>query len=169
MRVMLTFYFLAFVFANLIVNHFGAYGLWFSSFFLIPFDFIARCIIHERFKGIELFLVLFFLTSGAASVTCAIYSSALFIALGSICGFTAAQIFAGIFYQANIKKSLFLKVNGSDMIAIIADSIVFQLVAFGNINPLITLGQIVIKGLGGLMWYFILKNKIKSYGQKSAN
>lgn len=152
-------YLAAFVAANLLVNHFGAYGLWFSSFFLIPFDFVCRCLFHESWQGKRLIINLSCLTILAGCLTFLINNSALYIALASFSGFTAAQISAGIFYQMNKSKSWFYKVNVSDLIAIVFDSIVFQLVAFSSIAPGVTLGQIVIKFLGGLMWYFILKNK----------
>ena len=44
-------YIIAFVFANLLVQYFGAKGLLLSSLFLIPFDFIMRCLFHEKNKG----------------------------------------------------------------------------------------------------------------------
>ena len=76
-------------------------------------------------------------------------------------GFISAQIGAGIFYQFFIKKSYFIKVNGSDAIGIIFDSIVFQLVAFNIINMNVTLSQIGFKIIGGLFWYWLLFTKLK--------
>jgi len=159
MKLIFLFFLAAFVAANLIVKHFGQYGLWFSSALLIPFDFVARCVIHEKYKGYKLVLVLFALTLCAAAVTVAFNWNALNIAAASICGFAAAQLGAGAFYQGNIKRSLFIKVNISDLIAICLDSVIFQIVAFSSFNPTVTLGQIVIKFLGGLFWYFVLFRK----------
>lgn len=157
----LIFYLISFVGANLVVKHFGAYGLWFSSFFLIPFDFVCRCILHEKWKSFALIRNLFLLTAASGLVTFIINHDALYIAIASISGFTAAQAGAGIFYQYNKRKSWFFKVNLSDLIAICFDSIVFQLIAFATIAPLITTGQVVIKFAGGLLWYFILFKLIK--------
>lgn len=147
--------------ANLLVKYLGAYGLWFSSFFLIPFDFVTRCLLHEKWKGLKLILRLFVITTIACALTYALNTDAKLIAIASITGFTSAQIAAGIFYQFNKDKSWFFKVNVSDLLAIIADSIVFQLVAFGHTDSLVTLGQIAIKFTGGLLWYYILFKKIK--------
>ncbi len=83
------------------------------------------------------------------------------IALGSMFGFIAAQIMAGIFYQLTIKKSFFIKVNGSDAIGIVIDSIVFQLVAFNQINYIITFSQIGLKLIGGLFWYWLIFKKLE--------
>lgn len=160
-RLILPFYLFSFVCANLLVRQFGAYGLWFSSFFLIPFDFICRCIFHEKWKGSKLILNLFILTCISGLITYFINRNTVHIAIGSVFGFTAAQIGAGIYYQLNKKRSWFAKVNGSDLVAIMFDSIVFQFVVFGSINPLVTIGQIVIKFTGGLVWYWILFHRIK--------
>jgi uncharacterized PurR-regulated membrane protein YhhQ (DUF165 family) len=155
---------LAFIAANLIVKHFGAYGLLFSSFLLIPFDFVCRCIIHERLKGMMLIYTLFILTVLAAIWTVIINSHAINIAAASVCGFVGAQIGAGIFYQYQLhkeSKSWFYKVNISDLIAIVFDSIIFQIVAFYSFDIMVTVGQIIIKFLGGLLWYFIIFKKLK--------
>jgi uncharacterized PurR-regulated membrane protein YhhQ (DUF165 family) len=154
-------YLVAFVLANFIVLWFGAKGLIFTAIFLIPFDFIIRCLFHEQWKGKELILKLGGLVSVASLLTYLINHNAINIALGSMFGFISAQIFAGIFYQLNIKRSYFVKVNGSDVVGIICDSIVFQLVAFSVINPNITLSQTLLKVAGGLLWYWIIFVKLK--------
>jgi queuosine precursor transporter len=154
-------YLLSFVCANLLVKSVGAYGLWFSSFFLIPFDFVARCILHETWKGKKLIFNLFLLTLGSGIVTYIINRDALNIAFASISGFTVAQIAASIFYQSNKNKSWFFKVNIADLFAIITDSLTFQYIAFAVINPSITIGQVIVKFTGGLLWYYILFKKIK--------
>lgn len=148
----------AFIGANLLVKHYGAFGLIVASAILIPFDLVIRCVIHELYSGWKLFCILFGLTLCAALVTVWIYPEAINIAKGSIAGFVAAQITAGIFYQTvkRRSKSYLLKVNMSDLVAVIFDSIVFQLIAFGILIPFVTLGQIGIKFVGGLLWYFIL-------------
>lgn len=147
--------------ANLIVKHFGPTGLWFSSALLIPFDFICRCIFHETWKGRRLIINLLLLTIASGIITFAINHEALNIALASFAGIVAVQIFAGIFYQTFKKKSFFIKVNLSDLVAIIVDSLVFQLVAFHVINLEITGGQMLIKIVGGLFWYFIIFKFLK--------
>ena len=154
-------YLLAFVFANFIVLWFGSKGLIFTALFLVPFDFVIRCLFHETWKGMELFLKLGALVLIASALTYIINRDSLNIALGSACGFIAAQIFAGIFYQIAIKKRYFIKVNGSDAIGILVDSIVFQIVAFEIIIPSITLSQFLLKIIGGLFWYWVIFVKLK--------
>lgn len=150
------FYLIALIAANLIVKHFGSHGLWFSSAILIPFDFVCRCIFHESWKGIKLVKNLILLTLVSGIITVALNYNALNIALASFAGIVSVQIAAGLFYQRFKNKSYFFKVNISDLIAIIVDSIVFQYVAFQLIDFNVTGGQILIKIFGGLFWYFII-------------
>jgi len=76
-------------------------------------------------------------------------------------GFATATIIASILYQMAIKKSWFIKVNGSDLVAICCDSGLFQLITFGIISPLVMGGQVIVKFAGGLVWYYILFKRLK--------
>jgi len=109
----------------------------------------------------ELFLKLGALVLIASALTYVINRDSLNIALGSACGFIAAQIAAGIFYQLTIKRNFFIKVNGSDAVGILVDSIIFQVVAFEIIIPSITLSQFLLKIIGGLFWYWVIFVKLK--------
>ncbi len=154
-------YILAFTFANLLVVWFGPYGLIISSLLLVPFDFIMRCLFHETQKGIKLLLSLTTLVLLSSVVTVYINHDSFNIALASCLGFTGAQIGAGIFYQLMIKQKYFIKVNGSDLIAIIVDSIIFQIIAFSEIDTTVFLSQVLMKFIGGLFWYYIIFVKFK--------
>jgi queuosine precursor transporter len=154
-------YLFAFILSNLVVYWLGPTGLIITSLFLIPFDFVIRCLFHEQWKGKELILKLGCLVSIASLITYVINYKTKNIAIASMAGFIIAQIVAGIFYQYNIKKSYFIKVNGSDAVAIIFDSIVFQFIAFSIINPIITTTQVALKITGGLLWYYIIFKKLK--------
>jgi uncharacterized PurR-regulated membrane protein YhhQ (DUF165 family) len=152
---------MAFILANYMVIWYGPTGLIFTALFLVPFDFVMRCVFHETMKGVKLFLFMAFLVTMASVVTYYINQESYNIAMGSVAGFSCAQLLAGIFYQIFIKKSYFVKVNGSDFVGIIVDSIVFQLVAFSTIDTTITISQIVMKVLGGLFWYWVFFKVIK--------
>jgi queuosine precursor transporter len=159
--VKISIYLVAFILANFIVLHFGANGLIFTALFLIPFDFVMRCLFHETWQGKELIIKLGSLVIIASVITFFINQNALNIALGSSAGFIAAQLAAGVFYQLVIKKSYFVKVNGSDAVGILMDSIFFQLVAFGEISMLVLASQFILKITGGLFWYWIIFVKLK--------
>ena len=151
----------AFILANFVVLYYGAPGLIFTALFLIPFDFVMRCIFHETWKGVELILKLGSLVILSSLITYFINREAQNIALGSSFGYIGAQIAAGIFYQVSIRRSYFIKVNGSDLFAIIADSILFQLIAFNSVDLEVMGGQIVLKIIGGLFWYYVIFVKLK--------
>lgn len=154
-------YLIAFIFSNFIVLWFGQNGLIITALFLIPFDFVMRCMFHEQWKGIELVTKLGLLVFIASFITYFINRETQNIALASVFAFVCAQIVAGIFYQININKSFFVKVNGSDAVGILADSIVFQFIAFGLVNTQTTLSQFLLKLTGGFFWYWILFKKFK--------
>jgi uncharacterized PurR-regulated membrane protein YhhQ (DUF165 family) len=154
-------YLAALVFANFVVVWYGKTGLIFTALFLIPFDFVIRCIFHETWKGKELILKLGVLTVSASIITYMINSDSLSIAAGSSLGFMSAQIVAGLFYQWAIKKAYWVKVNGSDFVGILTDSIVFQIVAFSTIDFEITASQTALKLVGGVFWYWLIFVKLK--------
>jgi len=159
--VKISLYLFAFVLSNFIVLFFGAKGLIFTALFLIPFDFVMRCMFHETWKGKELILKLGALVFTASIFTFLINQDTLSIAIASSVGFISAQLFAGVFYQFFINRSYFIKVNGSDAIGILVDSLVFQLIAFSVILPEITISQFILKIIGGLFWYWIIFVKLK--------
>ena len=154
-------YLLAFVLSNYVVLWFGKTGLIFTALFLIPFDFVMRCIFHETWKGKELVLKLGALVSVASLITIFINRDAEAIAIASATSFFFAQAGAGLIYQLTINKSYLIKVNGSDAVGILIDSILFQLIAFNSIDYSITAGQFTLKIIGGILWYWLLFHKFK--------
>ena len=154
-------YILVLILSNYIVFYFGQIGLLITASLLIPFDFVIRCYFHEKWKGKKLIRNLFILIFTASFLTFLLNKETLSISIASSCGFITAQIAAGITYQLLIKKRYLYKVNGSDLIGITFDSLIFQLIAFGIINPYISISQIFLKFFGGLFWYWIIFVKIK--------
>jgi hypothetical protein len=154
-------YLAAFILSNYIVLWFGSVGLIFTALFLIPFDFVMRCIFHETWKGFELIAKMLLLVICASIITYLINQDTGKIAVASIIGFSGAQLIAGLFYQLTIKQKYFIKVNGSDALGIIFDSIAFQLFAFGLIDWKIFLSQFFLKVAGGLFWYWAIFVKLK--------
>lgn len=154
-------YLLAFILANFLVIWFNQLGLIITALIIIPFDFVMRCSFHEDWKGAELIVKLGSLVIVASLITYLINSEYQNIALGSMLGFMSAQIVSGILYQLLIRRSYFIKVNGSDAIGILIDSIIFQLTAFSVIVPEITISQFLLKIIGGMFWYWIIFVKFK--------
>jgi hypothetical protein len=152
-------YLFAIIISNFVVHWMGSQGLIFTALFLIPFDYVMRCYFHEKWSGKELILKLGSITILGSLLTFAFNQDTLNIAIGSSVSFFSAQIMAGLFYRINLKRSYFVKVNGSDLIAIIVDSLIFQMIAFQNIDLDIFYSQVFLKFIGGLFWYSILFRK----------
>ncbi len=146
----------ALVAANLTVLHFGKWGLAFTAFFLIPFDFVMRSALHETWQGKMLWIRLGLLIFVSSLITYAINSNAVTIAKASASAFVLAQVTAGIVYQLLKRHEYLTKVNASDFVAISVDSLIFQWIAFGGWDTHVTASQIVLKTLGGFMWYYII-------------
>lgn len=156
-------YLAAIVLSNFIVHWMGKDGLIFTAMFLIPFDFVMRCYFHEKWNGKELILKLGTLTILGSALTFAMNQETSSIAIGSAMSFFAAQIMAGLFYRINLHRSYFVKINGSDLVAIIVDSLIFQVIAFQEVSEDIFFAQVFLKFIGGLFWYTLLFRK----GQRS--
>lgn len=154
-------YVAAIVLANLLVHRMGPVGLWVSSFTLIPFDFVLRSYFHETWTGKTLWLRLGGLIGLSALVTYLANPQAENIALASACGFVVAGVAASFFYQWTIHRTSMIKVNGSDVVAVLVDSVVFQLIAFGTFSVAITGGQFAAKALGGLFFWWLLFDRLK--------
>lgn len=154
-------YILVLILSNYIVFYFGQIGLIITASLLIPFDFVIRCYFHEKWKGKKLIRNLSLLIFVASTLTFLTNQETLNISLASMIGFISAQITAGITYQMLIKKNYLYKVNCSDLVGIMFDSLIFQYIAFGVINPYISISQIFFKFFGGLFWYWIIFVKIK--------
>ena len=158
---LIIFYLLAIISANLIAFYIGQKGLIITAFILIPFDFIIRAYFHEKWKGKTLWINLFLLIFSGAILSLIINFKMIYIAIGSFGGFLGAGFMASVFYQISIKNKYWFKVNGSDLIAIITDSFIFQLIAFNDISFMVMSAQILIKFIGGFVWYLILFKLLK--------
>lgn len=160
-KIFITFalFLISIILGNLLVHELGRWGVLITSFVFIPFDFVIRCYIHELYTGKKLYVILFSIICLGALATYITNHDAKNIAIGSVSGFAIASLAGSLFYQLSLKQIPLIKVNGSDIIALIVDSIIFQLIAFGSIVWAVTSWQIAVKILGGLLWYYILINK----------
>lgn len=154
-------YIIMFLIANFLVLKFGKIGIFIASSIFIPFDFVIRCYFQEKWKGKELLFKMGGLILIASFLSYLINYDVKNIAIASFFSFLISQTIAIFIYQILKRKSYLVKVNGSDLIAIITDSIVFQWIAFNVILFEITSTQILIKTIGGIFWYLILFKYLK--------
>lgn len=154
-------YIIMFIVANFLVLKFGKIGIFIASSVFIPFDFVIRCYFQEKWNGRQLIFKMGGLILIASIISFLMNYQVKNIAIASFFSFLISQTMAAFIYQNLKQKSYLIKVNGSDFIAIITDSIIFQWIAFNIVLFEITATQVLIKTIGGIFWYFILFKYLK--------
>lgn len=153
-------YIMAIVAANFTIMHFGAKALPITAFFLIPFDLVARDLLHERWeKGLKLKMTGLILSGSLLSF--ALNYEVKNIAMASFVAFASAGAINSLFFELFKKKDRQLRMNISNFFAAIADSVLFQIVAFGVLDNFVTFSQTGLKFLGGIFWIKITMRFLK--------
>jgi queuosine precursor transporter len=150
-------YLIAIILANLSVAAFGPTVIVVNAFLFIGLDLTARDHLHEawRYEGLAYKMGLLI---GAGSVLSWVLNrDAGMIAIASFMAFGLAAMADGITYHKLIKKPWLLKINGSNLVGAMVDSVTFPTIAFGILMPGIIAGQFIAKVGGGLAWSLILK------------
>lgn len=156
-------YLLAIILANGVVTVFGQAALPFTAFVLIPFDLLARDILHESWKGKFLWVRMSLLivsgsilsyVSTIASAEIAFASAVSFLC----CGVTNAAVY---FILDLFKCRRVVRMNGSNFFAAIVDSVVFPMLAFSVVVPSLSIAQASSKFLGGFVWTALFLWSIK--------
>lgn len=145
----------AIVVANLAVAHFGQPALVVTAFVLIPFDLVARDVLHERWKADErgVFYRMLGLVLAGAVLTVALNWGAAQIAVASVLAFTFATATNAIMFE-KLQVARLTRMNISNLGAAIVDSIAFPVVAFGlaNVSWTLSASQAGSKFVGGLVF-----------------
>jgi hypothetical protein len=143
--------------ANLIVARFGPRALPLTAFLIIPFDLVARDVLHDRWRGNLLYLRMAGLVALGALLSAIIDLSAWRIALASFCAFTAAGIVATVVYEACHRRgwSIAARVAWASVWAALADSLLFMWIAFGAVDGRIMMEQWSAKVCGAMLWGFL--------------
>jgi uncharacterized PurR-regulated membrane protein YhhQ (DUF165 family) len=95
---------------------------------------------------------------GGSILTCLINVNAFWIALASTLAWIVAWEADAVVYELgySVGMSRFWRVNGSNAVASILDSLTFLIVAFGALPAFVFGAQVVLKWVGGLVWSYIL-------------
>lgn len=153
-------YLVAIVAANLLVAKFGAAVSIINAFVFIGLDLTSRDKLHDAWHGKHLWLKMTMLIGAGSVLSWFLNKNAGQIALASFCAFAFAGVIDAITYHRLRKRTRLVRMNGSNVFAAIADSIVFPALAFGfPLRVDIMLGQAVAKVLGGFLWSVILNLK----------
>ena len=150
-------YLTAVILANLSSAYFGPSASVVNAFLFIGLDLTARDKLHEAWhkKGLPWKMGLLILSGSVLSWI--LNRNAGMIAVASFVAFASASVIDTIAYQFLYKYNYFTKVNGSNVVSALVDSIIFPTIAFGGFLPLITLGQFISKVFGGAVWAWLLK------------
>lgn len=151
-------YLVAIVAANLSIVYFGPASAIWNAAILIAFDLTARDGLHEAWQGRHLWLKMAALIAAGSLLSWWLNADAGPIALASFLAFGAAGVADTLIYAVLGNRSRLVKMNGSNVVSSIVDSVVF--VAVAGLPLAIAPAQIAAKILGGAMWAIaISRNK----------
>jgi uncharacterized PurR-regulated membrane protein YhhQ (DUF165 family) len=155
-------YLAAIMAANLLVVQFGPSIAIVNAFLFIGLDLTTRDYLHEAWRGWWLWGKMLLLISAGSILSYLLNRNTGSIALASFVAFAGAGLADTVIYWLLGKKSRFLKINGSNVISAIVDSLIFPILAFGY--PIlwgIVIGQAIAKIGGGFIWSLIIERTSK--------
>lgn len=147
----------AIVLANLAVAYLGPGITGITAFVMIGLDLALRDWLHFKLKAWQMGLLI--VSSGF--LTYLLNASAESIAIASATAFTAAAI-ADWFTFNTLPGSWLLKAHGSNLSGALVDSLLFPILAFGELMPDIFLAQFSAKILGGGLWTYLIRRYWRS-------
>lgn len=150
-------YLVTIVAANLSVAYFGPLSSIVNAFLFVGLDLTLRDALHERWEDRYLWPKMGALLLAGSAVSWLLNRNAGMIAVASMAAFAAAGLTDAIVYQAMRNRHRLVRVNGSNVLSSLVDSIVFPTVAFGALLPGLVAGQFAAKLLGGLVWSLLLQ------------
>ena len=160
-------YLAAIVIANLSVTHFGKWALPFTAFILIPFDLVARDVLHERWASnsiLGLYYRLGALICGGALLSFLINQDAKNVAIASCVTFFAVGLVNTLVYQAlRSHVTRIARMNISNAVAAFVDSALFPLIALGIFEYQLFFSQSGSKIVGGIVWAYIFVKGIEKW------
>ena len=147
-------YLAAIVAANLSIVYFGSSAAIWNAAILIAFDLSARDGLHEAWHGRNLWPKMLALIAAGSLLSWSLNANAGPVALASFLAFGAAGVADSLIYAALGDKSRLVKMNGSNVVSSIVDSVVF--VGVAGLPWFIVPGQIAAKIIGGFVWSVLL-------------
>ena len=144
-------YLMSIVVANLSATHFGIWSTPINAFVLIGLEMATRDYLHVNLNRLWLLVIVF--AGGILSYM--INQDAQNIALAS-CVAVMLSCTVDYFIFNKVSGTWFKKSNVSNVGSSISDSIVFPVIAFGVLSPVVILLHIFMKLSGGFIWSNII-------------
>jgi uncharacterized PurR-regulated membrane protein YhhQ (DUF165 family) len=152
-------YLLAIVAANLLVSHLGPGVTVINAFVFVGLDLSTRDRLHEQWQGRFLWARMLGLIAAGGLIALLLGGSGR-IALASSLAFIAASLADTVTYLALGRYGRLARMNGSNLVAAIIDSLCFPLLAFGwPVSGPLVLGQLIAKVGGGAIWALLLTHR----------
>ncbi|MGU7769284.1 VUT family protein [Burkholderia sp. MR1-5-21] len=142
--------------ANLTVARFGPAVTPVIAFLLIGLDLAIRDRLHLDWRGRALWTRMFGLIVAAGFVSFALNPASKEISLASLVAFSAAAVASAAVFQVARRYPILARANGANVAGAAVDSVIFPLIAFGTVFPLIAALQFVAKVAGGALWSWIV-------------
>lgn len=142
----------ALLLANLSAATFGPWVTPLNAFVLIGLDLALRDLLHTRLSWWQMLLVI----AGTAAASWLISHDAGRIAIAAAAAFFLAGAVDWMVF-AKSRGTWTKRAHRSNLAGAAVDSLVFPVIAFGSLLPLIVLGQFAAKTLGSVLWVHLLK------------
>lgn len=152
-------YLTSIILANLIVSMLGPSSVIWVAFLFIGLDLTSRDYLHEAWHNEGLWWKMAVLVGTGSLFTYLLNTSAGPVAIASFVAFALAGIADTVTYHLLKDRARMVKINGSNVVSALVDSVVFPTMAFGAFMPLIILGQFAAKVGGGFVWSLILNRR----------
>lgn len=149
-------YLVAIVAANLLVAALGPRAVFVVAFCFIGLDLTLRDRLHEGWRRRGLLWKMSLLIASGSVISWGLNRGAGAVALASFAAFAAAATVDALTFHVLRERRYLVKVNGSNVIGALVDSIVFPTVAFGGFGLAITAGQFASKVAGGFLWSLVV-------------
>jgi uncharacterized PurR-regulated membrane protein YhhQ (DUF165 family) len=155
--ILVTGYLIMIVLANLSVTHFGTDFVIINSVVLIGFDMFARDGLHELWHGNKLKIKMALLIFTGSALSFFLSRDSLRIGVASFLAFSSSGFIDFLIYSWLWKRSKMVKMNGSNLVSALVDTIVFMSLAFtGSFMYSVAIKNFIGKFAGGAVWSYFL-------------
>lgn len=137
--------------ANLSVAHFGPASIPVNAFVLIGLDLALRDWLHVKLTRWQMALLIV----SAGMLTYGFNADAGRIAVASSLAFMAAAV-VDWFTFTRVRGSWLVRSNASNVAGAAVDSIVFPVLAFGGLSPVLVASMFAAKVAGAAVWSFVM-------------
>jgi uncharacterized PurR-regulated membrane protein YhhQ (DUF165 family) len=153
---------IAIILSNILVTILGASWSPLTAFIFIGFDITCRDKLHEIWYKKNLLFKMSLLILLGSFISFIINANTINIAIASFIAFSISSLFDSIIYGILFKHKKMVKINTSNIVSSLLDSIIFPIIAFGAFMPVIIFGQFIAKFCGGFIWSIVISKSSKT-------